>query len=126
MGSRGAFVDVDTGNFSFVSSGQNYFSVGTISTNPNVKVLVQAKGSVKAPEFSHTEGRVYAIVQEGRLKHVTYYDEKHNQAVSIDLTIPHDNKLPHKHLYLDHTTAYDISDDERELITKIRKEFKLK
>lgn len=126
MGSRGAFVDVDTGNFNFVSSGQNYFSVGTLSTNPNVKVLVQAKGSVKAPEFSHTDGRVYAIVQEGRLKHVTYYDEKHNQAVSIDLTIPHDNKLPHKHLYLDHTTAYDISDDERELITKIRKEFKLK
>lgn len=88
--------------------------------------MVQAKGSVKAPEFSHTEGRVYAIVQEGRLKHVTYYDEKHNQAVSIDLTIPHDSKLPHKHLYLDHTTAYDISDDEQELIDKIRKEYKLK
>lgn len=126
MGSRGAFVDVNTGNFSFVSNGQNYFSLGSLSTNHNVKVLVQAKGSVKAPEFSHTEGRVYAIVQEGRLKHVTYYDEKHNQAVSIDLTIPHDKKLPHKHLYLDHTTAYDISPDEQALINKIRKEYKLK
>ena len=126
MGSRGAFVDVNTGNFSFVQGGHHYFSIGTLSTNPNVKVLVQPKGSVKAPEFSHTEGRVYAIVQDGRLKHVTYYDEKHNQAVSIDLTIPHDNKLPHKHLYLDHTTAYDVSDDEQELINKIRKEYKLK
>ena len=126
MGSRGAFVNVDTGNFSFVQGGQHYFSIGTLSTNPNVKVLVQPKGSVKAPEFSHTEGRVYAIVQEGRLKHVTYYDEKHNQAVSIDLTIPHDGLLPHKHIYLNHKKGDPISDDEKRLIEQIRKEFNLR
>ena len=126
MGSRGAFVSVDTGNFSFVSNGQNYFSVGELSTNPNVKILLQARGSVKAPEFSHTEGRIYAIVQDGRLKHVTFYDDKHLQAVSIDLTIPHYRLLPHKHLYLDHDTALPISDAEKRLIEQIRKEYNLR
>ena len=125
MGSRGAFVSVDTGSFSFVENGQNYFSAGELSTNPNVKILLQAKGSVKAPEFSHTAGRIYAIVQDGRLKHVTYYDENHLQAVSIDLTIPHDRLLPHKHLYLDHKTAFPISDVEEKLIAQIRKEYHL-
>ena len=125
MGSRGAFVNVNTGNFTFVENGQIYNSIGTLSTNPNVKILVQSKGSVKAPEYSHTKDRVYAIVQDGRLKHVTYYDENHNQSVSIDLTIAHQGKLPHKHLYLDHTTAYDISDTDEKLIKQIKKEYKL-
>lgn len=29
MGSRGAFVDVNTGNFSFVQGGQHYMSLGS-------------------------------------------------------------------------------------------------
>lgn len=126
MGSRGAFVSVSTGNFTFKSGGQNYFSLGTLSTDSNVKILVQDKGSVKAPEYSHTENRVYAITQDGKLKHVTFYDKEHNQAVSIDLTIPHDNLLPHKHLYLNHKTAYPISDKEAKLIDQIKKEYHLK
>lgn len=32
MGSRGAFVDVNMGNFTFKDGGQNYFSIGTLSS----------------------------------------------------------------------------------------------
>lgn len=35
-----------------------------------VKVIVRDKGSVKAPEFSHTANRIYAVVQDGKLKHL--------------------------------------------------------
>ena len=89
--------------------------------------------SVRATDRSYTGSAAQNLKNNGdkphnelTMKGITYYDEKHNQAISIDLTIPHDNKLPHKHLYLDHTTAYDVSDDEQELINKIRKEYKLK
>lgn len=126
MGSRGAFVSVNTGDFTFKSGGQNYFSLGTLSSDNNVKILVQNKGSVKAPEYSHTENRVYAIIQDGKLKHVTFYDENHKQSVSIDLTIPHDNLLPHKHLYLNHENAYPVSKEETKLIDQIKKEYHLK
>ena len=126
MGSRGSFVDVAAGDFTFKDNGINYFSVGNLSTDSNVKVLLQKTGSVKAPEYSHTAERVYAIVQNGRLKHLTFYDADHKQAVSIDLTIPHDGMLPHKHLYLDHTTAYPINKTESELIKKIKREFHLR
>lgn len=126
MGSRGSFVDVSSGNYSFTDNGQNYYSLGTLSSDSNVKVLVQNSGSVKAPEFSHTAERIYATTQDGVLKHLTYYDANHKQAISIDLTIPHNGMLPHKHLYLDHTTAYPLTDSEIALIKKIRKEFHLK
>ena len=86
MGSRGAFEDVNSGNFSFVDGGQHYMSLGSLSNDPNVKVLIQDSSNVKAPEFSHTPGRIYAIVKEGVLKHLAYYDEDHKQAVSIDFS----------------------------------------
>lgn len=52
MGSRGAFEDVVTGNFNFVEGGQTYKSIGEVD---GIKVLVKTSGSVKAPEYSHTE-----------------------------------------------------------------------
>jgi hypothetical protein len=99
MGSRGAFVNVSTGDFSFVEGGQRYYSVGTLSTDSNIKVLIQKSGAVKAPEYSHTADRVYAVVQNGMLKHVSFYDENHNQTKSIDLLHTHgkDRVKPHIH-----------------------------
>ncbi len=128
MGSRGAFVDVNAGDFTFKDNGQKYFSIGSLSSDPNVKVLVQSEGSVKAPEFSHTAGRIYAITQDGALKHLTYYDE-HNQHISVDLLHPHKGVQPHVHVDLNHDpklhgvppTAEQIA-----LINKIKKEFHLK
>lgn len=129
MGSRGAFVDVNTGNFSFKEGGQHYKSIGVLSNNPNVKVIIQDSSNVKAPEFSHTAGRIYAIVKEGMLKHVAYYDENHKQAVSIDLAHPHKGVQPHRHVYLSHdknSPGVPPTDAEAKLIKQIKKEFKLK
>ena len=63
MGSRGAFVDVNNSDFSFVVNGQHYKSLGILHDNPNVKIIVQDTSNVKAPEFSRTAGRIYAIVK---------------------------------------------------------------
>ncbi len=129
MGSRGAFVDVNSGDFSFKEGGQHYKSIGILSSNPNVKVIVQDSSNVKAPEFSHTPGRIYAVVKDGALKHVAYYDENHNQAVSIDLAHAHKGVQPHRHVYMSHNKndpGIPPTSDEKELIRKIKKEFHLK
>ena len=118
MGSRGAFENINTRNFTFVDRGQTYFSIGEID---GVKVLVRPSGSVKAPEYSHTENRIYAIVQNGGLKHLTFYDENHKQSVSIDLMHEHGSKRlkPHKHFNLDHSDdGIPINETEKQLIKK--------
>lgn len=129
MGSRGAFVDVNSGNFSFKEGGQHYKAIGILSDNPNVKVIVQDSSNVKAPEFSHTAGRIYAVVKDGELKHLAYYDENHKQAVSIDLAHAHHGVQPHRHVYMSHNGSdpgVPPTADESKLIAKIKKEFRLK
>ena len=124
MGSRGAFEDVTIGNFKFVADGQTYRSVGEVD---GIKVLVRTSGSVKAPEYSHTENRIYAIIQNGALKHLTFYDENHKQSVSIDLLHEHHGVMPHKHIYLDHTDkGIPITKEEQALIDKVRRRFNLR
>ena len=76
----------DLGNFHFKEGGQNYHSVGEVD---EIQVIIQDSGSVKAPEYSHTANSSYAIVQNGKLKHLTFYDEIHSQVVSIDLMHQH-------------------------------------
>ena len=129
MGSRGAFVNVDKKDFSFKEGGQRYKSLGTLSSNPNVKVIVQDSNNVKAPEYSHTAGRVYAVVKDGVLKHLAYYDQEHNQVVSIDLSHPHQGVMPHRHVHLNHdknSPGKPPTALEKDLINKIKKEFHLK
>jgi len=126
MGSRGAFVSVNTGDFSFVEGGQNYYSIGEID---NVKVLVQKEGAVKAPEYSHTENRIYAIIQKGQLKHIAYYDENHKQVESIDLLHGHGKTKiqPHKHYNFNHNDkGIPITTEQEKLINKIKRRFNLK
>ena len=65
MGSRGAFINVNINNFSFTVGGQHYKTLGVLSNNSNVKVIVQDSNNVKAPEYSHTADRIYAIVKKG-------------------------------------------------------------
>lgn len=105
------------------------FFIGTLRGDSNVKVIIQDSNAVKAPEFSHTPGRVYAVVKDGQLKHVAYYDENHKQAVSIDLAHPHKGVQPHRHVYLSHNKndpGIPPTDAETALIKKIKKEFQLK
>ena len=124
MGSRSSFKNVHSGDFTFVDGGKTFRSIGGFD---NVKILVRDSGSVKAPEFSHTAGRIYAIVQNGTLKHLAYYDENHKQAVSIDLLHAHHGVQPHKHLYLDHSDkGIPISEKEKALINEIKERYGLK
>ena len=128
MGSRGAFVDVNKGDFSFVLGGQHYKTIGELSSNPNVKIIIQDYSSVKAPEYSHTPNRIYAVVQEGRLKHLAYYDENHMQAVLIDLGHRHGKVKPHRHFYMNHDPnlpGVPVTREDMILINKIKKEFDL-
>ncbi len=123
MGSRGAFINVDRGDFNFTENGQHYETIGEIE---NVKILNQTFGAVKAPEFSHSPNRIYAIVQKGKLKHLTFYDENHNQVKSIDFEHTHGlNKVkPHVHFNLVHDNnelGMPPSKSDWELINKIKK-----
>ncbi len=123
MGSRGSFVNVSQGNFSFKENGQTYYSIGNWN---NVKVLVRNGNSVKAPEFSHTAERIYAIVQNGKLKHLAFYDKEHKQAISIDLLHEHKGIMPHKHLYLNHSdNGIPINAEEKKLIYELKRRFRL-
>ena len=125
MGARGAFVDVNIEDFTFVEGGQQYQSIGM---SGEVKVLIQTKGGVKAPEFSHTPNRVYAVVQDGKLKHIAYYDDKHKQAVSIDLLHEHKGVKPHRHEYMSHNKndpGIPSTPAEMALIRRIKKEYGL-
>lgn len=125
MGARGAFVDVNMEDFTFVEGGQQYQSIGM---SGEVKVLIQTKGGVKAPEFSHTPNRVYAVVQDGKLKHIAYYDDKHKQAVSIDLLHEHKGVKPHRHEYMSHNKndpGIPPTPAEMALIRRIKKEYGL-
>ncbi len=129
MGSRGAFVDVNSGNFSFIAGGQHYKSIGVLSNNPNVKIIVQDSSNVKAPEYSHTPERIYAVVKYGALKHVAYYDENHKQAISIDFAHAHKGVKPHRHIYMSHNKndpGIPPTAEEKRLIKQIKKEFHLK
>lgn len=124
MGSRGAFEDVSVGDFNFVDGGQTYKSVGEVD---GIKVLMRTIGSVKAPEYSHTANRVYAVIQNGALKHLTFYDENHKQSVSIDLLHDHHGVIPHKHIYLDHTDkGIPITKEEQALVDKVRRRYNLR
>lgn len=103
--------------------------IGTLRGDSNVKVIIQDSKSVKAPEFSHTAGRIYAVVKEGQLKHLAYYDENHKQSVSINLAHPHKGVQPHRHEYLSHNKndpGIPPTAAEEALIKKIKKEFHLR
>ncbi len=124
MGSRGAFQNVEKKDFTFIKDGETYTSIGMVD---DIKVLVRNKGySVKAPEYSHSPSSKYAIVQDGYLKHVSYYDENHKQAISIDLLHKHDGLKPHKHIYLDHSTGLSLTNEQQKIVDKIRRRFNLR
>lgn len=126
MGSRGAFVNVANGDFSFNENGQTYYSVNEWPEK-GIKLLVRPNESVKAPEFSHSPERIYAILQKGRLKHLVFYGKNHKQTVCIDLTHSHHGVQPHKHLNLNHNDqGISLSAEEQSLINDLKRKFHLK
>lgn len=70
----------------------------------------------------------YAVVQDGKLKHIAYYDDKHKQAVSIDLLHEHKGVKPHRHEYMSHNKndpGIPPTPAEMALIRRIKKEYGL-
>lgn len=129
MGSRGAFIEINEEDFVFKEGEQHYKSLGTLKDDPNVKVIVQDSNNVVAPAFSHTKGRIYAIVKNGALKHLAYYDDQHKQAICIDFLHEHQGVKPHRHVYMNHekgSSAPHPTTEEWALIKKIKKEYYLK
>ena len=97
MGGRGSFVNVNLNDFRFVEGGKTFTKVGEVD---NIKILVRdGNRSVKAPEYSHTEDRIYAIIQDGRLKHIAFYGPDHKQERVIDFGHEHgfNHVRPHVH-----------------------------
>lgn len=128
MGNRGAFTDVNMGDFDFKDGGQHYKSLGTLSNDANVKIIIQDSNNVKTSEYSHTPGRIYAVVKDCQLKHLAYYDDMHKQAVSIDFAHEHKGVKPHRHVYLSHNKndlGVPPTESEKKLINKIKKEYGL-
>lgn len=119
MGGRGSFIDVDNNDFAFREGGQTYFSVGTIGNN--IKILERPRYSVKAPEYSHTENRIYVILQNGKLKHIAFYNEKHELIKSIDFMHQHDNLQPHVHHDVNHVegTVSKPNSEEQNVINLV-------
>lgn len=121
MGGRGSFVDVNTNNFVFKEGGQTYFDVGRIGND--IKVLEKPRGSVKVPEFSHTENRIYVVLQKGKLKHIGFYDDKHELIKSIDFQHFHGDMKPHVHHDVHHKGIVTALTESEQYITNIIKKW---
>lgn len=124
-GSRGAFVNIDLNDF-FKENGQIYHSVGF---EDGIKYLIQEdhKGGKKIPDYSHTDNRIYVLIEKGEVKSIGIY-ENHIKVKSIDLKHTHTNKTTgeklkrHYHTDLHHQgNAYPLGKDELELVNKILK-----
>ncbi len=123
MGSRGAFIDVNKGDFAFTENGQRYEILGAFD---GIEVITRPHDSVKAPEYSHSACRIYAVIQDGKLKHLAFYDENHRQVKVIDFFHKHGyNRIkPHVHFNLQHIkneAGTPPSEEDLKLIDKLKK-----
>lgn len=115
MGGRGSFVNVNLNDFRFVEGGKTFTKVGEVD---NIKILVRDGNlSVKAPEYSHTDDTIYAVIQAGKLKHIAFYGKDHKQERVIDFGHEHgfNHVRPHVHENMVHLknesgTAPSLSD----------------
>ena len=126
MGSRGAFIDINIGNFVFKEGGQIYHTIGI---EDGIKYIIQDDhhGGKKVPDYSHSENTIYALIDNGEIKSIGIYDN-HNKIKSIDLTHDHFeptlNKLLHHHYHTDlfhKEPAHELSDEDIKLVKKIKK-----
>lgn len=124
MGSRGAFISVDRGDFNFVENGKRYETIGQMD---NIQVLSMGTArNVKAPEYSHSANRIYVILKDKKIKHISFYDGDHKQIKVIDFEHYHYGLKPHVHYMLDHTDkGIPLSKEDLDLIEKIKRRLSL-
>lgn len=107
MGGRGAFINVENKDFRFVDNGQTFITIGEID---DIQIISRMKPyQSKAPEYSHTKSRIYAVVKNGIIKNIVYYDSDHKQQRCVDFTHKHGKNrvMPHVHFYLEHNDFED-------------------
>lgn len=79
---------------------------------------------MKAPDYSHTANRTYAVIQNGKLKHLAFYDENHNLVRVIDFGHMHNEKKPHVHYDKEHELSSGVpTDDDWKIIKKILRRY---
>ena len=117
MGSRGAFINVDRGDFNFTENGQHYETIGQIE---DIQILSMGSArNVKAPEYSHSANRVYVIMKDGKIKHISFYDANHKQIKVIDFEHSHYGIKPHIHYNLNHDDkGIPLTQEDLDLIKK--------
>lgn len=119
MGGRGAFLNVNTGNFTFVENGRRYVTLGEID---GIQIIKMNSKNVKAPEYSHSPNRIYVTVKDNQIKHISFYDESHKQVKVIDFNHSHMGLQPHIHYNLDHSDkGISLTKDDYDLIEKIKR-----
>ncbi len=128
MGSRGSFVNVEKGDFSFVEDGKKYESMGEIA---GVKIIQKMDGPVNAPAYSHSPNRIYAVLQKGNIKYLAFYDENHKQVKIIDFFHFHGTNhiKPHIHYNMIHDPnepGTPPTEEDWKLIEEIQKGIKKK
>lgn len=121
MGGRNAFIDVDTNNFEFKDGGKTFYKIDAYN---NVDILIRKeKLPYKAPEYSKESEATYAIIQNGKIKHIAFY-KNHKQIKCIDLLHPHNQIEPHIHYNLDHTTGFSVNEKEDiQLINTLKRRY---
>jgi len=124
LGSRGAFIDVDRGDFNFIENGKLYETIGKID---DIQVLsMGSTRNVKAPEYSHSTNRVYVIMKDGKIKHISFYDGNHKQIKVIDFAHFHHGIKPHIHYNLNHDDkGIPLAQEDLDLIRKIKRRLQL-
>ncbi len=129
MGGRGAFLNINTGDFTFKTGGQIYHTVGEVD---GVKFLVQEDGKSgrKVPDYSHSADTKYALIAKGEVKSIAVY-KGHQLVKSYDLQHAHyeptlGKKLGwHYHTDIYHKTpAHELSETDILFVNKVLKEAK--
>ena len=98
-----------------------------LDTNYSLSPPVSTMSPVLNSMVSRSGCTVIFLIQ--CLTRVSYYDEKHQQDVSIDFCHDHDGVQPHRHVHMSHNKndpGVPPTAEEIKLANKIKKEFNLK
>ena len=99
----------------------------TLHEFSNIKYVTPTSGTLTAPMFTQTQGRVYATIDDHNdVKYITYYDKALNRYKQADIKgrkhiINGKPRLPHVHYgyYHDEHGTFKPTKKEQRLIEKI-------
>lgn len=91
MGGRGASSGTSKAGNAYGSQYDTLLTVG------NVKFVSKSGRSSETLMETATRGRVYGLVDKGKLKSIVYFDGENRRSKQIDITRAHAGMLPHTH-----------------------------